>query len=71
MERQQAVAVGRGAVRPLAILNALLSALTLVRAHTLHASGNEGVLLLIQPGVAEAMRTSGLFPEREIRPLAE
>jgi hypothetical protein len=41
-----------------------------VRAHTLYTGGNEGLVLLIRPGVAEAMRASGFFPPGEIPALA-
>lgn len=53
--------------RPLAVVNQLLAAAgSPVRAHTLYAGGNEGLVFLMSPQVAQAMRASGLFPEREI-----
>lgn len=58
-------------VRPLAVVNGLLADRTPVRAHTLYAGRNDGFVLLIQPGVAAAMRASGLFPEQEIPALAQ
>jgi hypothetical protein len=61
----------KATVRPLAVVNQLLTAVTPVRAHTLYTGCNDGLLLLIEPGVAEAMRASGLFPEWEIPALAD
>lgn len=58
-------------VRPLAVVNRLLGAAgSPVRAHTLYAGGNEGIVLLIDPRVAEALHASGLLPEREVPALA-
>jgi hypothetical protein len=58
-------------VRPLAVVNQLLADVTSVRAHTLIAGGNEGLMLLLDPGVTEAMRRSGLVPEDAIPVLAQ
>ncbi|KAB1982814.1 hypothetical protein [Streptomyces triticiradicis] len=59
-------------VRPLAVVNRLLAAAgrSTLRAHTLCTGGNEGILLLMDPRAAEAMRASGLFPEHEVPALA-
>ncbi|MEU4096408.1 hypothetical protein [Streptomyces sp. NPDC026673] len=60
-------------VRPLAVVNRLLAAAghSALRAHTLYAGGNEGLVLLMDPRAAEAMRACGLFPEHEVPALAE
>ncbi|MFE2580110.1 hypothetical protein [Streptomyces sp. NPDC059378] len=60
-------------VRPLAVVNQLLAAAgrSALRAHTLYAGGNEGLVLLMDPRAAEAMRSSGLFPEHEVPTLAD
>ncbi|GAA2017914.1 hypothetical protein GCM10009839_12390 [Catenulispora yoronensis] len=59
--------------RPLAVVNQLLedAAASPVRAHTLYAGGNDGLVLLLNPGIAEAMRASGLFPDHEVPALAK
>jgi hypothetical protein len=58
--------------RPLTVVNRLLAVggRSPVRAHTLYAGGNDGIVFFIEPGVAEAIRASGLLPEREIPALA-
>ncbi|MEY9836451.1 hypothetical protein [Streptacidiphilus sp. EB103A] len=58
--------------RPLAVVNQLLASAgtSRVRAHTLYAGGNEGILLLMDPRAAEAMRASGLCPDHEVPALA-
>jgi hypothetical protein len=49
-------------IRPLAIVNDLLArAATPIRVFTLHAGGNEGAALLLDPAVVDAVRRSGLF----------
>jgi hypothetical protein len=54
-------------VRPLAVVNTLLEeAHSSVRAFTLYAGANEGLVLLLDLRVPAAMRASGLFPEREV-----
>jgi|UniRef100_A0AAU3I960 hypothetical protein len=55
-------------VRPLAVVNQLLAAAgrSALRAHTLYAGANDGLVLLMDPRAAEAMRASGLFPEHEL-----
>ncbi|MER6074227.1 hypothetical protein ABT187_36440 [Streptomyces sp. NPDC001817] len=60
-------------VRPLAVVNQLLAAAgrSALRAHTLYAGGNEGLVFLMNPRAAEAMRASGLFPEHEVPALAD
>jgi hypothetical protein len=60
-------------VRPLAVVNQLLAAAgrSALRAHTLYAGGNEGLVFLMDPRAAEAMRASGLFPEHEVPALAD
>ncbi len=60
-------------VRPLAVVNQLLAAAgrSALRAHTLCAGGNEGLVFLMDPRAAEAMRASGLFPEHEVPALAD
>lgn len=60
-------------VRPLAVVNRLLAAAGrgAQRAHTLYAGGNEGLVFLLDPRAAEAMRASGLFPEHEVPALAD
>ncbi|MFF3417906.1 hypothetical protein ACFYW9_24865 [Streptomyces sp. NPDC002698] len=60
-------------VRPLAVVNQLLAAAgrSALRAHTLCTGGNEGIVLLMDPRAAEAMRASGLFPEHEVPALAD
>ena len=59
--------------RPLVIVNQLLedAAASPVRAHTLYAGGNEGIVLLLDPDAAEAMSASGLFPDHEVPALAK
>ncbi|WP_042416616.1 hypothetical protein [Streptacidiphilus anmyonensis] len=59
-------------VRPLAVVNRLLAgaAASPVRAHTLYAGGNDGLLLLLDPRAVAAMRASGLFPDHELPELA-
>lgn len=59
-------------VRPLAVVNQLLAAAgrSTFRAHTLYAGGNEGLVYLMDPRAAEAIRASGLLPEREVPALA-
>jgi hypothetical protein len=58
--------------RPLTVVNQLLTAAgrSDARAHTLCTGGNEGLVYLIDPGVAEAIRISGLLPDHEIPALA-
>ncbi|MFF3920646.1 hypothetical protein ACFYZB_46130 [Streptomyces sp. NPDC001852] len=60
-------------VRPLAVVNQLLAAAgrSALRAHTLYAGGNEGLVFLMDPRAAEALRASGLFPEHEVPALAD
>ncbi|MCD0482749.1 hypothetical protein LO771_10150 [Streptacidiphilus sp. ASG 303] len=60
-------------IRPLAVVNQLLAAAgrSALRAHTLYAGGNEGLIFLMDPRAAEAMRASGLFPEHEVPALAD
>ncbi|WP_328669802.1 hypothetical protein [Streptomyces sp. NBC_00328] len=55
-------------VRPLTVVNQLLAAAgrSALRAHTLYTGGNDGLVLLMDPRAAEAMRASGLFPEDEV-----
>ncbi|MDX2853534.1 hypothetical protein [Actinacidiphila glaucinigra] len=55
-------------VRPLAVVNRLLAAAGCgaPRAHTLYAGGNEGLVFLMDPRAAAAMRASGLFPGHEV-----
>ncbi|GAB3837084.1 hypothetical protein ACFPIJ_17240 [Dactylosporangium cerinum] len=60
----------RATVRPLAVLNRLLADVSPVRAHTLIAGGNEGLLLIADPRAVDAMRASGLFGEHGIPALA-
>jgi hypothetical protein len=52
----------------LAVVNQLLAAAgrSALRAHTLYAGANDGLVLLMDPRAAEAMRASGLFPEHEL-----
>jgi len=58
-------------VRPLATVNQLLAAAgSPVRAHTLYAGANGGLVFLMDPRVADAIRASGLMPDREIPALA-
>ena len=59
-------------VRPLAVVNQLLASAgtSRVRAHTLYAGGNEGIVLLMDPRAAEAMRASGLCPGHKVPALA-
>jgi hypothetical protein len=57
-------------IRPLAVVNTLLASLTKVRAHTLYAGLNHGFALLIEPGIVDAMRASGLFVDSELPTLA-
>jgi hypothetical protein len=59
-------------VRPLAVVNQLLAraGTSRVRAHTLYAGGNEGIVLLMDPRAAQAMRASGLCPDHEVPALA-
>ena len=54
-------------LRPLAVINTLLAACgSTVRAHVMNAGGNDGVAILIDPRVVEAMRHSGEYPESAI-----
>ena len=58
-------------VRPLVAVNELLAdAGSAVRAHTLYA-GYDGRVLLLDLRAVEAMRESGLFPDRELPSLPE
>lgn len=54
-------------LRPVAVINQLLAdAGSAVRAHTLYAGTNDGLVLLLDPRAVQAMRDSGLFPEHEL-----
>ncbi|GIJ72191.1 hypothetical protein [Virgisporangium ochraceum] len=54
-------------VRPLAVVDDLLvGAGAPVRVHTLHAGGNEGLALLLDPAVVEVVRASGLVADRDL-----
>lgn len=54
-------------LRPLAVINTLLATSgSTVRAHVMNAGGNDGVAILIDPKVVEAMRHSGDYPEPAI-----
>lgn len=58
-------------VRPLAVVNDLLSAAgTPLRVFTLYTGGNEGLALLLDPRIVQAMRLSGLYDRRELPELA-
>ncbi|MGI5170343.1 hypothetical protein ACQEU3_38925 [Spirillospora sp. CA-253888] len=58
---------GVATARPVTVINTLLAVSgTPVRAYLLHEGGNEGMLLLLPPGVPAAMRASGLFQERDV-----
>ena len=59
-------------VRPLAVVNRLLEAAgSAVRAHTVWAGTEDGLVLLLDPRAVEALRASGFFPDREVPALAE
>lgn len=60
-------------LRPLSVINGLLAACgSNVRAHTMNAGGNDGVVILIDPTVVSAMQQSGDYPDSAIPvPVAE
>lgn len=54
-------------VRPLAVINELLADVdATVRVFTLHAGGNEGLAVLVEPRIVEAVRHSGLIGIRDL-----
>ena len=44
----------------------LAQAGTPVRVHTLHAGGNEGLALLLDPAIVDIVRSNGLIPNRDL-----
>jgi len=54
-------------LRPLAVVNTLLAdAGSAIRAHVMNAGGNDGVVILIDPAIVEAMRECGQYPQSAI-----
>lgn len=59
-------------IRPMAVVNELLAAAgSTIRAHTLYAGTNDGLVLLLDPRAVHAMRESGLFPDHELPAVPE
>lgn len=54
-------------LRPLAVINTLLADTgSTIRAHVMNAGGNDGVVILIDPAIVEAMRECGRYPDSAI-----
>lgn len=53
-------------LRPLAVVNRLLTDVGPIRAHVARADTNEALLLFADPRAVDAMRASGLFAENEV-----